>query len=367
MNTSLCRHLILAFVFATPLSAYAVSDLQVACYGEDEDAEVTLNGEFKGYCPIELKVMPGTLKLRVVKKEDALHERVFEKEIRLGDDVRKKVEVRLTTQLTAAGQRKKTELLGAEEARKRAEIAAKQPEDGRMSSALLAFKKQGVEPGNGRSFKDCQDCPEMVLVPSGSFMSGIAGSQQQQTICQAFAIGKYEVTFAEWDACAAEGGCAGYRPDDQGWGRGRQPVINVSWNDAEQYVRWLSQKTGNSYRLLTEVEWEYAARAGTTTAYPWGDAIGSGNANCNGCGSQWDNKQPAPVGSFQANAFGLYDMNGNVCEWTEGCVNDNCGVRVIRGGSWFYDPLSVRTAYRSGDGVNARDFDDGFRVARMLP
>lgn len=144
-------------------------------------------------------------------------------------------------------------------------------------------------------------------------------------------------------------------------------MVNVNWNDANEYVRWLSRKTGNSYRLLSEEEWEYAARAGTATAYPWGDAVGSGNANCNGCGSQWDNKQPAPVGSFQPNAFGLHDMSGNVCEWTEGCVNENCDVRILRGGSWFYDPLSVSTTYRIGDGVDARDIDDGFRVARALP
>jgi formylglycine-generating enzyme required for sulfatase activity len=232
---------------------------------------------------------------------------------------------------------------------------------------MLALKEQGVEPGNGQSFKDCQNCPEMVLVPPGQFMMGISGSQKQQTISQVFAVGKYEVTFAEWDACVAAGGCGRYRPDDQGWGRGLQPVINVSWSDAKKYVRWLSQKTGKSYRLLTETEWEYAARAGADTAYPWGDVIGSGNANCNGCGSQWDNKQPAPVGSFKANAFGIYDMNGNVCEWTEDCINGNCNIRVIRGGSWFYDALNVRSAQRSGDSPGARDFDDGFRVARELP
>lgn len=352
MNTSLCRYWILAFVFATPLAVYAASELQVACNGDDEDAEVTLNDEFKGYCPIELKVKPGTLKLRLVKKVDALHERVFEQEIRLEDNAKKKVEARLKPQLTAAGQRQKTK--------------AERPEEDRMSSILLGFKKQGVEPGNGKSFKDCESCPEMVLIPPGSFMMGIAGSQREKTISQIFAVGKYEVTFAEWDACVADGGCAGCRPDDQGWGRGRQPVVNINWNDANQYVRWLSQKTGNSYRLLTETEWEYVARAGTTTAYPWGDAIGSGNANCDGCGSQWDRKQPAPVGSFRPNAFGLYDMHGNVCEWTEDC-DITCGRRVMRGGSWFYDPHGVSSTYRYSDSTDARDFDDGFRVARTLP
>lgn len=350
MNTSPFRYLILAFIFTTPLVAYATTELQVACKGKDEDAAVTINDELKGYCPVLLEVKPGTLKLRVVKKVDALHERVFEKEILLGDDERKKVDVVTTIQEIVAGQ---SQDVG--QARKSVE------------ATMLSFKEQGVEPGNGKSFKDCKNCPEMVLVPPGSFMMGAPSSQKQQTISQTFAVGKYEVTFAEWDACAAEGGCGKYRPDDQGWGRGRQPVINVSWSDARQYVRWLSQKTGNSYRLLTEVEWEYAARAGTTTAYPWGDAIGSGNANCNGCGSKWDNKQPAPVGSFKANAFGLYDMHGNVCERVEDCVNENCAMRIFRGGSWFYDPLSVSSINRGRDSIDARDIDDGFRVVRTLP
>jgi len=365
MNISIGRYLMLALVFATPLSAYALSELQVACKGEDEDAVVTLNGEFKGYCPVLLEVKSGTLKLRVVKKVDALHERVFEQEILLGDDVRKKVEARLTIQLTATGQRQK-ELLDAQEGSKRVEASSKLARESSLSTMLLAFKEQGVEPGNGKSFKECESCPEMVLVPPGHFMMGIPGLQQPQAISQTFAAGKYEVTFAEWDACVADGGCAGYRPDDQGWGRERQPVINISWNDAKQYARWLSQKTGKSYRLLTEAEWEYVARAGTATTYPWGDAIGSGNANCDGCGSKWDKKQPAPVGSFQANAFGLYDMHGNVCEWIEDC-GITCDRHMMRGGSWFYDPHGVSSTYRYSDNTDARDFDDGFRVARTLP
>lgn len=281
---------------------------------------------------------------------DALHERVFEQEIQLDDNVRTKVDAKLTVQVVAVEQSQ-----NAKQTRKNTE------------TTLLEFKKQGVEPGNGKSFKDCQICPEIVLVPPGNFMMGVPGSQHQKSISQIFAVGKYEVTFAEWDACTADGGCARYQPDDQGWGRGRQPVINVSWSDAGKYVQWLSKKTGNNYRLLTEVEWEYAARAGTTTAYPWGDAIGGGNANCDGCGSQWDGKQPAPVGSFKANAFGLYDMHGNVCEWTDECVNDNCGRREIRGGSWFYAPIAVSSTFHSADSVGARDLDDGFRVARTLP
>jgi formylglycine-generating enzyme required for sulfatase activity len=146
----------------------------------------------------------------------------------------------------------------------------------------------------------------MVVVPDGKFMMSSPGSeegrheneysQHEVTISKPFAVGRTEVTFAEWDACVAAGACA--KASDNGWGRGHQPVINVRWDEAKDYIAWLSRITGKEYRLLTEAEWEYAARAGTTTAYSWGDEIGKGNANCIGCGSQWDDKQPAPVGSF---------------------------------------------------------------------
>ena len=153
------------------------------------------------------------------------------------------------------------------------------------------------------------------------------GPQHPVTIARPFAVGRYEVTFDEWDACVAEGGCNGYKPSDEGWGRGRRPVINVSWDDAQAYVTWLSKKTGKSYRLLSGAEYEYAMRAGTQTVYPWGDTIGTNNANCHSCGSQWDAKQTAPVGSFAANGFGLYDMVGNVREWTEDCYHDDTSAR----------------------------------------
>jgi formylglycine-generating enzyme required for sulfatase activity len=238
---------------------------------------------------------------------------------------------------------------------------------GNSPLTMQAFKEQGVEPGNGKSFKDSWFSPEMVMVQAGTFMMGMGNAQKQQTIAQPFAVGKYEVTFAEWDFCVADGGCNKYQPDDQGWGHGQQPVINVSWNDATKYAQWLTQKTGHTYRLLTATKWEYAARAGTTTAYPWGEAIGKGNANCDGCGSQWDGKQPAPVGSFQANAFGLYDMNGNVSEWVEDCAKTSCGLHQLYGGSWFATPLNVRTASNGEDNIDGRDLAEGFRVARTLP
>ena len=138
------------------------------------------------------------------------------------------------------------------------------------------------------------------------------------TIARPFSVGVHEVTFAQWDACRRAGGCS-HNPDGQGWGRGTRPVVDVSWHDAQQYVRWLSGKTGARYRLLSESEWEYVARAGTTTRYWWGGAIARSRANCDGCGSRWDGRQTAPVGTFRPNAFGLHDVHGNVWEWVQDC------------------------------------------------
>ena len=207
------------------------------------------------------------------------------------------------------------------------------------------------------------------------------------TIQEAFEVSVYEVTFAQWDACVAGGGCGGYRPYDEGWGRGNRPVINVSWEDAQAFVSWLSRYTGEDYRLLSEAEWEYVARAGTETAYSWGDAIGRNRANCKRyrstgggiCRDRWDNT--APVGSFAANAFGVHDMHGNVHEWVEDCSNvsyagapsdgsawrsGNCERRVLRGGTWVSDPGDLRSASRSGNISESRSRFNGFRVARTL-
>ena len=184
-----------------------------------------------------------------------------------------------------------------------------------------------------------------------------------QVTVPSFAIGKYEVTFAEWDACVAGGGCKGYQPRDQGWGRGNRPVIGVSWEDAQAYVIWLSAQTGKTYRLPSEAEWEYAARAGTETKYHWGNSIvGQNRANCEGCGSLWDGEETALVGSFGPNAFGLHDIHGNVWEWVLDCWNSNyrgapsneqareagsCGSHPIRGGSWENITRNRRSAERS--------------------
>jgi formylglycine-generating enzyme required for sulfatase activity len=230
---------------------------------------------------------------------------------------------------------------------------------------LSSEAEQKLKPKD--SFKECAAdagadlCPEMVVLPAGSFLMGSPKGQgeddeypqHQVTIVRPLAVAKYELTFAEWDTCAAYGDCDP-NIDDSGWGRGRQPVINDTWNDASRYVRWLSQMTRKSYRLLSEAEWEYAARAGTQTTYPWGNQIGKGNAVCVGCGSKWDGKQPAPVGSLAPNAFGLYDMAGNLREWVEDCYQqsysgapkdgsawtpDPCHYRDVRDGSWGYPEL----------------------------
>ena len=240
------------------------------------------------------------------------------------------------------------------EARRR-EVALREQEE--RDQALIEAGRTSQKQ-SGLRFKDCVGCPELVVVPAGEFMMGspkneepssIEQPQHRVTIAKPFAVGVYEVTFDEWDACRRAGGCT-HNPDDKGWGRENRPVITVSWDDAREYVRWLSGKTGQTYRLLSESEWEYAARAGAQTSYWWGDDIGSNQANCRGCGSSWDGKKTAPVSSFSANAFGLHDVHGNVREWVGDCWNSNykgapadgsvwgsgkCVRRVLRGGSWF--------------------------------
>ena len=241
----------------------------------------------------------------------------------------------------------------------------------------------------GHKFRDCPGCPEMVVVPAGSFEMGsppgeegrydVEGPVHRVTFERPFAVGVYEVTFGEWEACVSGGGCGGHRPDDRGRGRGNRPVINVSWDDAKAYVGWLSGKTGEEYRLLSEAEWEYVARAGTTTEYWWGDGIGRNRANCYDCGDSYE--YTAPVGSFSANPFGLYDVHGNVFEWVEDCWNDSyrgaptdgsawesgdCDRRVLRGGSWYYAPELLRSAFRFGSTSGYRISNAGFRVARTL-
>jgi formylglycine-generating enzyme required for sulfatase activity len=190
--------------------------------------------------------------------------------------------------------------------------------------------------------------PEMVRIPGRNFE-----------------VGRYEVTFAQWDACVTAGGCNVYTPYDPGWGRGNRPVINVSWNDAQAYVQWLSQNTGQRYRLLTEAEWEYAARAGTTTNFWWGDQdpVCDRGARSGAQSYSCTPNRTLPVGSFQPNGFGLYDVHGNVSEWVEDAEGSS---RFLRGGSWSNLPQNLRSAYRLRGYPTGRNDNHGFRVARTV-
>ena len=242
----------------------------------------------------------------------------------------------------------------------------------------------------GRVFRDCADCPEMVVIPAGRFRMGDlngGGSRDEEPvhevrIAQPFAMGRYEVTFAEYDRYAQATGKE--RPDDEGWGRGNHPVINVSWQDAQGYVKWLSQETDQRYRLPSEAEWEYAARAGSTTKYYWGNSPSGRHANADE-DDDWPSdgyERTAPTGSFIPNQFGLCDMSGNVWEWVEDCRRDNyrraptdgsvwarsrgCNLRVLRGGSFVSEPALLRSAVRGRFKAASRGMSIGFRLVRML-
>jgi formylglycine-generating enzyme required for sulfatase activity len=231
--------------------------------------------------------------------------------------------------------------------------------------------------------RDCPQCPEMVLIPAGAFEMGstemfdFEAPVHQVSIRKPFYIGRREVTFEEWDACIAEVGCK-QRPDDRGLGRARRPAIDLDWDDAKGYTAWLTQKTGHTYRLPTESEWEYAARAGSTTTYPWGKTVDKDKANCIGCTTD-PLKKAVDTGSFKPNAFGIYDMTGNAAEWVEDCWNDNyrgapadgsawtkpqCRERVLRGGSFNNDPRYLRSAARFKYDHDVRFYTNGFRVVR---
>jgi formylglycine-generating enzyme required for sulfatase activity len=251
-----------------------------------------------------------------------------------------------------------------------------------------------VELSPGKVFrdrlKDGGNGPEMVVIPAGKFRMGdIQGKHDKDElpvhevhIKRPFAISRYEIIFEQYDEFAKLTGRE--LPDDEGWGRGRQPVIRVSWNDAVAYAGWLSQQTGKRYRLPTEAEWEYIARAGSETTYWWGNEMKQGLANCRGCGSRWDSRQAAPVGSFKPNPFGLYDTSGNVSEWVQDCRHESyqgapsdgsawedkdggdCAVRGIRGGMWLWAHDYVRTSSRFWNRPSRSARALGFRLVREM-
>jgi len=239
-------------------------------------------------------------------------------------------------------------------------------------------------PQAGETMRDCDQCPEMIVIGGGLFSMGSPASEagrgrdegpQREVAISPFAIGKYEITFAQWDACLAGGGCNGYSPPDRGWGRGDRPVTDISWDDAQAYLDWLNRQVGGlRYRLATEAEWEYAARAGQTEAYAYGPRVTATQAT-------YRARQTTPVGAHDANAFGLFDMHGNVGEWVEDCYaanyelapidggavqSDDCNRRVYRGGGYADQAQVLRAAARRAAAPAYRQRGVGFRVARTL-
>jgi formylglycine-generating enzyme required for sulfatase activity len=275
-----------------------------------------------------------------------------------------------------------------------------------LATAEQALIRDWIEQGAGDRlfsdrfenlpFKDCAECPAMVMIPAGTFTQGSPESEpqsinierpQREVNIQAFVMGQTAVTFDEWDACVADGGCT-HNPGDAGWGRGNRPVINVSWTDAQEFVTWLSTRTGHDYRLPSESEWEYATRAGTTGRFNTGDCITTVQANFNGtipaqgCSTGIVRSQTVPVASFAPNAFRLYDTHGNGAEWVQDCWNENyqgaptngsawrsgdCSRAMLRGGSWFSSGDGLRSATRFFNTRDARNHHMGFRVARSIP
>ena len=251
--------------------------------------------------------------------------------------------------------------------------------------ALAAARVPAVRPpanGGGETVSHCSYCPDMVVIPAGSFMMGSNDYDSEKSphpvTVQSFEMGKTEVTQGQWKAVmGSDKNPSGFKTCGDNC-----PVEKVSWDMAQDYIRKLNAKSGRQYRLPSEAEWEFAARAGTSTQYFWGDSIGRNNANCDGCGSPWDNKTTAPVKQFKPNAYGLYDMHGNVWEWVEDVWHGNYNgapmdgsawvsggeqkYRVLRGGSWYGIPRFLRSADRDRDTADDGDSNTGFRLARTL-
>lgn len=226
--------------------------------------------------------------------------------------------------------------------------------------------------------------PAMVVIPTGRYTMG----NSAKVFLSSFELARYELTWAEWEQCENDGGCSRL---ERYWSNRitkteqlRHPVVNTKLSHANEYINWLNQKTGRNYRLPSEAEWEYAARAGSSTHYYWGDNIGIDHANCQGCNSPWDGRHTSPVGSFDANPFALHDMLGNVAEWVADCWYvggeghprdgtarvDDCSApqaRILKGGSWINIPRSLRAVSRVRNNADVSRVDIGFRLARSLP
>jgi formylglycine-generating enzyme required for sulfatase activity len=253
------------------------------------------------------------------------------------------------------------------------------------AAAPSLAQKTVARPPSAGEIRDCPTCPIMITVPAGSFAMGSNTDDPSEkpvhhvSIGAPFAIGKYPVTVEQWNACVAANACQKLTPESNT--NKTAPARDLSWNDAQQYVKWLSKTTGKPYRLPTEAEWEYAVRGGTTTAYWWGEQMRKGTANCKDCGDPWHQEGPESVGSFAPNPLGLYDMNGGVWEWTADCWHNSyqgaptdgrawdspgCDMRVIRGGSWREGGNYMLSATRFKYSAGVRQSQDGFRVVKDL-
>jgi formylglycine-generating enzyme required for sulfatase activity len=259
---------------------------------------------------------------------------------------------------------------------------------------LTPEREQALKPKD--SFKECDVCPEMVVVPKGSFIMGTPASEPDRfkgedpmhrvTIAKPFAVGRFAISFDEWDACLADRGCGGNKGDDKGFGRGRMPAQGIDFKAAKSYLAWLSRKVGRTYRLPSESEREYFTRAGTTTPFWFGNTVTAQDANYKASipyddGPHGpDSKGPAVVDSYPPNPFGLYQVHGNVFEWTEDCFNKrynedtpsdgapwlegDCHRRMLRGGTWDWSANMLRSGYRENAIMDAGGYS--FRVVRTL-
>jgi len=250
-----------------------------------------------------------------------------------------------------------------------------------VPQSIQTFVRPAAPTADGRAeFRDCDTCPVMLPIPAGGFEMGSTEDPSERpphrVTLRAFALGKFEVTAAEWAACVAAQGCS-YKPPTDASGA-RRPATNLSWADATEYVQWLQKLTGKPYRLATESEWEYAAAAGTTSRFYWGDQPGAGKADCKGCGPSHDERLPAEVGTFPANPWGLHGMAGGIAEWVDDCWHASyqgapadgsawrtasCSRHVLRGGSWLNPPADITVRVRNFYDTNVRYIANGLRVA----
>ncbi|MBN3804011.1 SUMF1/EgtB/PvdO family nonheme iron enzyme [Paraburkholderia sp. Ac-20336] len=266
-----------------------------------------------------------------------------------------------------------------------AQPAPSAPPPAAAATAAPLVQKTVAHPPTAGEIRDCATCPIMIAIPAGSFAMGSNTDDPSEkpvhhvSIGASFAIGKYPVTVEQWNACVAANACQKLTPESNT--NKAAPARDLSWDDTQQYVKWLAKTTGKPYRLPTEAEWEYADRAGTTTAYWWGEQMRKGTANCKDCGDPWHKEGPESVGSYMPNPLGLYDMNGGVWEWTADCWHNSyqgapadghawdspaCEMRVIRGGSWREGGNYMLSATRFKYSAGVRQSQDGFRVVKDL-